>query len=254
MKRILNKIYLIYKFTNKINGKSYVGFTCRGIELRKYEHIYLSTTDSEFKFHQAIRKYGIDNFKVEILEEGITSLPEVNCREIYHIKQFDTYKNGYNMTIGGGYRCDYILSDASREKMRQAKLGVKQSIESKRKKSVALSGVPKSKEHIINAGNGNRGLKRTKEACENMSKSRLGMFIGSKNPAANKINIYDKDKILKFECNGNFEIICKQNDLPLYALRKSYYNNGKSIYSYKHMKRDVLNKYGVYIGWSAIKL
>ena len=254
MKRIENKVYLIYKFTNKTNNKSYVGFTCRGIELRKYEHVYLSTTDSKFKIHQAIRKYGIENFNIEILEENITSLPKVNSREIFYINHFDTYKNGYNMTIGGGYRCDYVLSDASREKMRQAKLGVKQSIETRKKRSDALRGVPKSEEHKLHSGNALKGLKKSKETCEKISKMLIGKLSGAKNPAAIKINICDNNGKLKFVCDGNFDAICRQNDLPSHALRRSYYNDGKPIYSYKFMKKEVLNRYGKNIGWSAIKL
>jgi group I intron endonuclease len=254
MKRIVNKIYLIYKFTNKLNGKSYIGLTCRGLELRKYDHLYSVSKNSQYQFHQAIRKYGIENFNEEILEKDIMSLKEANAREIFYVNYYSTYVNGYNMTVGGGYRSEYVLSDASREKMRQAKLGVKQSDATKLKHSVALKGIPKSAEHNINAAKGRIGVKLSNENCDKMSKRMLKRFSGSKNPAAIRINIYDNLGNIVVECNGNFEPTCKNLGLPLIALRKSSYNNGKPIYAYKNMKREVLNRFGEYVGWYALKL
>jgi len=253
-KKVENKIFLIYKFTNKINGKSYIGFTCRGFELRMYEHVYLSTKKSNFKFHQALKKYGIDNFNYEILENNILSRADANIREIYYIELFNTFRNGYNMTKGGSYQSEYILTETSREKMRNAKLGTTQSFETKTKRSKSLKGVPKSEQHKINSGNALKGKRRSDETKINISQSRTGKCLGSENPSANKINIYDSDKNLKFKCNGNFDSLCKEFKLPLHALRNSYYNNGKPIYTYKFMKQEVLSKYGEYIGWTAIKL
>lgn len=253
-KKVENKIYLIYKFTNKINGKSYIGFTCRGFELRKYEHFYLSNKKSNFKFHLALKKYGTDNFSYEILENNIESLSTANNREMFYIEHFNTYKNGYNMTIGGGGREDYSISEHTREKMRKSKLGTKQSDETKLKHSLSLKGIPKSETHRINASKGRIGVKLSENICKEMSERMIGRFPGSKNPAAIKVNIYDNDGILKYECNGNFESLCNEFKLPLHALRKSYYNNGEPIYTYKNMKRDILSRYGKYIGWYAIKL
>lgn len=253
-KKVENKVFLIYKFTNKINGKSYIGFTCRGFELRKYEHFYLSTKKSNFKFHQALKKYGTDNFNYEILENNILSRSEANDREIYYIKLFNSFRKGYNMTEGGSYQSEYVLTDASREKMRQSKLGTKQSDEIRLKRSIALKGVPKSETHRINASKGRIGVKLSEDVRKEMSERMIGKFPGSKNPAAIKINIFDSDGILKYECNGNFDSLCNEFKLPLCALRNSYYNNGKPIYTYKFMKQEVLNKYGNYIGWFAIKL
>jgi hypothetical protein len=52
------------------------------------------------KFYRAIRKYGIDNIKSKELE--VThSQEEAKEREKYYIKEYDTFKNGYNMTLGG---------------------------------------------------------------------------------------------------------------------------------------------------------
>jgi len=95
----------IYCYTNKINGKKYIGQTTQNIELRagKDGHGY----DTRFKFGKAIKKYGWDKFEVTILEkiesEDILELyNKLNELEIYYIKFFDTFKYGYNSNEGGG--------------------------------------------------------------------------------------------------------------------------------------------------------
>jgi hypothetical protein len=87
-----------------------------------------------------------------------------------------------------------------------------------------------------------------------MSKSKLGKNTGATNSAAIKINIYDSDGNLMYQCNGNFETICIENGLPTKALRKSYYNNGKPIYTGHTIKKEVLNQNKDYIKWYAIKI
>ena len=94
---------VIYKVTNKINGKCYIGQTILTINKRKSGHIYKSLKKSDnCYFHKAIRKYGKDNFLWEIICECKTK-KELNEKEIYYIKQQKSYvkENGYNLTHGG---------------------------------------------------------------------------------------------------------------------------------------------------------
>lgn len=94
----------IYKITNKINGHSYIGQSVN-IDKRIYAHKYSAQCpqahDYNTSIHQAMRKYGLENFEVEVLE----TLPEdktlLNQREIYWIQFYNTYLDGYNETIGG---------------------------------------------------------------------------------------------------------------------------------------------------------
>lgn len=87
---------IIYKITNKVNGKSYIGQTRYTIEFRWRQHQHKK--DNTY-FHNAIHKYGIDNFSIEILEE--CDIKNLNSREIFYIAKYDTFNNGYNLTIGG---------------------------------------------------------------------------------------------------------------------------------------------------------
>lgn len=56
---------VIYKWTNKINGKAYIGKTIDE-DRRKYQHIYYKEKLDDY-FHRALVKYGVDNFKYEVL-------------------------------------------------------------------------------------------------------------------------------------------------------------------------------------------
>jgi hypothetical protein len=90
----------IYKITNIINNKSYIGKTEKSNpEERFKEHIKDSKRNYKNKrpLYEAFKKYGIDNFLFEILEET----DNANEREIYYISLYNTYKEGYNATIGG---------------------------------------------------------------------------------------------------------------------------------------------------------
>jgi len=108
---------IIYKATNKINGKCYIGQTTRNIDIRTKEHIYESLIRRHRSIiHDAIRKYGSDNFEWEVLCECDTR-KELNEMEFHYIKQYDTYKNGYNSTYGGEGISGFKVSDRTKEKL-----------------------------------------------------------------------------------------------------------------------------------------
>ena len=89
----------IYKITNDINQKVYIGMTERTIEERFKEHCreYKQRRCEKRPLYSAMKKYGPEHFHVELVEE--TNSPEE--REQYWIKYYNSYKEGYNATIGG---------------------------------------------------------------------------------------------------------------------------------------------------------
>jgi group I intron endonuclease len=89
----------IYKITNNINGKCYIGKTERTIEIRWSEHTRPSRWKMDLPLYRAFLKYGINNFSIEEVEECDNTI--LDEREIYWINYFDTYKSGYNCTAGG---------------------------------------------------------------------------------------------------------------------------------------------------------
>lgn len=86
----------IYKITNKVNGKSYIGQTRYTVEFRWRQHQHKKDNTH---FHCAIAKYGAENFTVETLEE--CEIADMDSREIFYIAKYDTYNNGYNSSTGG---------------------------------------------------------------------------------------------------------------------------------------------------------
>lgn len=90
------KLGTIYLITNKINGKQYIGQTARDMWTRFEEHCKPNNTTYLGK---AIQKYGYLNFVLEEVER--VPLDKLDEREIYWIQHYNTYKNGYNQTIGG---------------------------------------------------------------------------------------------------------------------------------------------------------
>lgn len=101
-------MYYIYKFTNKKNGKHYIGQT-NNLQKRynghKSESFNPKASGYWLPFHCAIRKYGIENFSFDILEEIMDGESQnfINEREQYFIQYYNSLKdnNGYNVTIGG---------------------------------------------------------------------------------------------------------------------------------------------------------
>lgn len=93
----------IYKITNKINHKPYVGKTVDSINSRWRDHIYDAfTKHSLCLIHNAMRKYGLENFTIEELEQ--CPADALSEREQYWIKTLNSYFKtgyGYNMTYGG---------------------------------------------------------------------------------------------------------------------------------------------------------
>lgn len=95
--------WIIYKHTNKINGKIYIGQTCQKLNDRWQEGKGYSNCRL---FGNAVRKYGWNGFTHEILEDNIQTQEEANKKESYYIGKFNSYvrvkgSHGYNLTPGG---------------------------------------------------------------------------------------------------------------------------------------------------------
>jgi len=97
------KIYIVYKITNKKNGKSYIGKTEYSLEHRWNRHLSSARNGSKFRFHSAIRKYGEDCWDLSVIETYQTEDENfINEKETHFIKLFESdTKKGYNATSGG---------------------------------------------------------------------------------------------------------------------------------------------------------
>ena len=91
----------IYKITNTINDKVYVGKTMTSLKKRFQQHLWDGKRARAEKrpLYRAMKKYGSENFSIHLIEE--CTVERSNEREIYWIKKYRGYSEGYNATTGG---------------------------------------------------------------------------------------------------------------------------------------------------------
>lgn len=127
----------VYKITNNINGKVYIGQSIN-IKARWKDHIHaLNRNDSRCTLLQrAWNKYKQENFFFEILE--LCSEDMLDEVETKYIDMYDACKNGYNIESGGNV--NKHLSDETKQKLRESHLGMKMSDETRKKMSESRIG------------------------------------------------------------------------------------------------------------------
>ena len=93
-----NHYNCIYMYTNKINGKRYIG-QAKDFNKRCREHI----TRNGITIDKAITKYGIENFNIEVLKENLKTQCLLDLWEYYYIEKYNCLSNGkgYNVSDGG---------------------------------------------------------------------------------------------------------------------------------------------------------
>ena len=119
-------IYTIYKATNKINGKAYIGFDSNWPKRQKTHKNKFNKNKT--KFYCALRKYGWDNFDWTVLYQSKDKEHCLNVMESHFIKEYNSFEDGYNMTFGGeAVMFDRRHSPETKEKMRLSHEGKKHS-------------------------------------------------------------------------------------------------------------------------------
>ena len=208
---------IIYKITNKINGKVYIGQTIHSLQHRWREHCYSSS--GCLGIRSAIEKYGKENFIVEQIDVACDR-DELDLKEQYWIEFYNCISpNGYNLKSGGKHT---ILSEESRKKLseklkgknvgkkrteewkqhlRELNTGRKHTEESRKKMSEAQSGEKhhmfgkhhseesrrKMSESRRGGKNHNFGKKISLESRKKMSESKKGMYALEKHPKAKAV-------------------------------------------------------------------
>ena len=162
---------LVYRLTNTINGKVYIGKWVRDtVDLRWQLHVSSAKHDSPYYIHRALRKYGSENFKVEVIHRAKTA-DELSKMETFFIVLHQSFKseNGYNMTMGGEGQVGRKNSAAS---IRQQSASLK--------KTIADS--PALQKLLVAGGRAHLGLKRSPETCARIKASKQGYVpVAAKN-------------------------------------------------------------------------
>jgi len=260
---------IIYKAENKVNGKCYIGQTTRTLEERKNSHLFkYKNSDDCPKFYNAIKRHGDSNFIWVVIDKA-KDKKELDQKEIFYIKKYNSVKSGYNLQLGGS---NGKHSTESKKKMSERQkgenhpfFGKHHSEKTKRKISKALRGeknpnygkkwnMPNiTKDKISNSlkgrklseahrkqiserqmGNKNQnyGKKASSETRKKISESRKGLFIGKNNSCAKK-SIFTDPQENEYFIFGEFDKFCKKNNLHSGTMRLIATNKRKSTKPYK---------------------
>lgn len=157
--------YSIYVIENDVNDLKYVGITQYSLKRRFTEHKRKVKRGIHTKLYNAMRQFGVDKFHIRLLENDIPFSDGAD-KECYYINLFNSFNNGYNMTLGGKGVVGYKFTDDVRKKISLNSLRNAQMYTPERNLKISLA---------------QRGVPKTKEHCQKLSLARLGKFKGCEN-------------------------------------------------------------------------
>ena len=228
---------IIYKATNKINGKCYIGQTVRSLEKRKKEHKRAIKHRLTWKFYKDINKYKWNNFKWIVLER-YSSKKELDEGEKYWIKYYNSTSKGYNKLPGGkGVKGENNPRYGDHRTWEELH-GKEKANELKKLSSSIMKDSPNNIRNWVIENNYNP--MNYKEHRETLSKVRTG----TNNPAAiynykfilPDGKVYETGCLRKFcrDMNFNRKVLIKIIDVKNYKSRNPYYQGWKG---YKERKK-----------------
>lgn len=244
---------LIYKLTCKINNKCYVGQTINGLKKRIYNHVYdANERNSQLPIHKAIRKYGISNFNIEVIENDIL-LENLNEREIFYTNECNALSpNGYVLKVGNGHNT--LIAQETRDKISNSGklrfLNIEERLKvSKVHKGKIISNEQKSLISVANKGKvvsegtkikmsqAHKGKKRSPEHTAKIAKYHKGKIISDEHKE--KMAISRRRAVICFDLQNNF--ICEFDSIT--TASKTLNLEGSNISRVCSGKRKTVSDY-----------
>ena len=225
------KICGIYCIENLVNHKKYIGqsvniYTRWGIhksELRYNNH-------ENPHMQSAWNKYGEENFKFYILEECEASM--LDDREIFYISYYDTYNQGYNLTIGGQGTQGKKFSKRERKEISERLKGHEVSEETREKFRLHMT-EQFNDEYFIQKYNEMMNKKKTKIKC--YDKNGFLTIYDDIHSAARELNIEATNicKVLKgkHKTSGIYTFCYENENISKSELEKRYIKNKNTDFS-----------------------
>lgn len=263
---------IIYKITNKVNGKVYIGQTIQNFK-RRYRNGIIDTHNEYLK--KSIEKYGVENFEIIEKYDIAFSKQELDIKEIMYIKLYNSTnpKYGYNFREGGS---NGIFNDETRKKMSEANKGKNNpmygkygennpnygrhhSEETRKKISEAQKGKPSKR----------KGTKLSEETKRKVSENNA--WKGKKRPEHSEEMKGIKNKNAKMykviDINGNEKIMCgneiynhhSQGFLNISKLAFEKYIKPYNVINILNIKKDgrtkdLIEKLKPFNGWEIKEL
>lgn len=181
---------IVYQATNVVNGCRYIGFTTQGLLKRRYQHLWDARKNSGYHFHNAIRKYGEENFIFEVLGDFDG---DEDLAKMYECEAIAKYRPEYNLTYGGEGGTMHpatrqkiaeansrrVITDEIRKNIGDAQRGKKRGAETREKLRLAGLGRKHTPE-TIEKMRAVCGHETTEEARAKMSAARKGRVSPAK--------------------------------------------------------------------------
>ena len=232
-------IYSIYRITNLLTGKVYIGFTSDPV--RRWSKHCSCSKNSKFAslLYNSIRKHGLENFIFDVIYQSQDLTHTKNVMENYFIVEYDSYigsknHNGYNMTLGGDG------GDTSHSP--NFKRGIQQ----------RYNGT-----WLLNVGRGKRGMKygpQSKEHIQKRTSKRIGQTRINEMTTEQRLNMarpcslnghsktwrFISPSGETFNVNGQFRQFCEDHNLEYSGMKKVASGNPA--------------KKGKNLGWSMFQL
>jgi len=197
--------------------KVYVGMTSKTLEWRKKYHKY-DMNKLDYKFQRALRKYGWEDFYwTKVFESDDINV--LKKREIMLIQLYNSFKNGYNSTLGGDGCVGVKMSEETKKKMSETKKGIKKTEEHKRKISESLKGHCFTEITKKKISEKLKGIKRSEETRIKISEAQkvvkkgikrdiyyVQKFLGKNNPFYGKKHSEETKKKMSETKRKNREI------------------------------------------------
>lgn len=167
---------LVYKVTNKLSGKAYIGLTTQSLRKRWNAHVAQSPK-CRWPVHRAIMKYGRDAFEVAVLER-CADRASLDAAERRWIEREGTMQpNGYNLTAGGGGISGFKMPEEACRKLGERQRGREVSAETRAKIAAAKQGKRQSAETIEKRIAPLRGRQRDQETRRKISRAHTGKTL-----------------------------------------------------------------------------
>lgn len=243
----------IYKITNKLDNKTYIGQT-QNVSERFKNHKANAFCKNEKnanniqKLYRAFRKYGLDTFRFEVISDDIDNI-QLDFWERYFICLYDSVRSGYNIAYGGNTplgikRSDEfkrkmsvakkgtITSEATKELLRNIMLGVKRTQKTKDKMSKSMTGKPKSPEHRKHLSEAKKGkpFNLTEEGKKNLKAAQTKFIYTVVDPFGN------------ISTTTNLDQFCHERGLDSSTMHKVANGHRIQYKAWKVISKVMINK------------